>query len=90
MELFTGGPRRGIVPVLLDISPLQYSEVVNDRVWLEKADWASWTKTVEELSEDVMEINGNHETSHKFIPTKNHANTVSPSGTLTSPRLVKK
>ena len=33
--LFTGTPRRGHVPVLLDISPLEYSKVVNDRMWSE-------------------------------------------------------
>ena len=56
VELFTGAPRRGHVPVLLDISPLEYSMVVNDRMWSEKADWDIWTKTLEVLSEDIMEI----------------------------------
>ena len=32
VELFTGAPRRGHVPVLLDISHLESSKVVNDRM----------------------------------------------------------
>ena len=44
------------MPVLLDISPLDYSKVGNDRLWLEKPDWTSWTNTLEELSKDIMEI----------------------------------
>ena len=81
LELFTGAPRRGHVHVLLDVAPLDYSKVVNDRLWLEKVDWASWTKTLEELIQDKMEIDDCNETwsrikqsiseaSDKFIETK--------------------
>ena len=42
--------------VLLDISPLEYAKVVNNRLWLEKANWASWTNLLEDLSEGIMEI----------------------------------
>ena len=81
VELFTGAPRRGHVPVLLDISPLEYSKVVNSRLWLEKADWTSWTNTLEDLSKDIMEIDDCNEiwsrikqsiseASDKFFPTK--------------------
>ena len=81
VELFTEPPRQGHVPLLLDISPLEYSKVINYRFWLEKADWASWTKTLEQLSEGTPEIDDCNEiwsrikqsiseASDKFIPTK--------------------
>ena len=44
------------MPVLLYISPLEYSKVIFDRLWLGKVDWASWTNTVEKLSEDKIKI----------------------------------
>ena len=101
VELFTGAPGRGHVPVLLDFFPMEYSEAVNDRLWLEKADWASWTSTPEERSEDIMEIDdckevwsrikqSISEASDKFIPNKNHVTTINPSGTLTYQQLVKR
>ena len=66
--------------VLLDISPLEFSKVVNSRLWLEKADWTSWTNTLEDLSKDILEIEdcneiwsrikqSINEASDKFIPT---------------------
>ena len=69
------------MPVLLDISPLEYSKVVNSRLWLEKADWTSWTITLEDLSKDIMEIDDCNEiwsrikqsiseASDRFIRTK--------------------
>ena len=89
LELFTGAPRRGHVPVLLDISPLEYSKVGNGRLWLEKADWASWTSILEDPSEDIMEIDdcseiwsrtkqSKNEASGKFIPTKNSCHHSKP------------
>ena len=44
------------MPVLLYISPLEYSKVIFDRLWLGKVYWASWTNTVEKLSEDIIKI----------------------------------
>ena len=81
MELSTGAPRRSHMPVLLAISTLEYCKVVNDLLCIEKTDWASWTKTLEELSEDIMEIDdcneiwsrikqSINEASDEFIPTK--------------------
>ena len=81
MELFTGPPQRGHVPVLLAISSLEYCKVVIDRLWIEKVDWANWTKTLEDLSGDIMEIDdcneiwsmikqSINEASNEFIPTK--------------------
>ena len=81
VELFTGAPRRGHVPVLLDVSPLEYFKVVNSRLWLEKVDWTSWASTLEDLSKDVLEIDdfneiwsrikqSINEASYKIIPTK--------------------
>ena len=90
MELFIGAPRRGHVPVLLDISPLDYSKVGNDRFWLEKLDWASWTNTLQELSKDIMEIDdcneiwsrikqSKSEASNKLIRTKKSCHHSEPS-----------
>ena len=55
VELFTGAPRRGHVPVLY-ISPLEYCKVVNSRLWLEKVEWTCWTNTIEDLSKGIIEI----------------------------------
>ena len=89
MELFTGATRRSHVPVLLDISPLEYSKVVISRLWLEKIDWTSWTNTLEDLSKHIMEIDDCNEiwsrikqsiseASDKIIPTENSCHHSKP------------
>ena len=64
-------------------------KVVNSRLWLEKADWTSWTNTLEDLSKDIMEIDDCNEiwsrikqsiseASDKFFPTKKSCHHSNP------------
>ena len=89
VELFTEAPRQCHEPVLLDISPLEYSKVVYSRLWLGKADWTSWTNTLEYLSKDILEIDDCNEilsgikqsiseASDKFTPTKKSCHHSTP------------
>ena len=53
-ELFTGAPQRGHVPVFLTSQVPAQQTKCSSKPWLEKADWESWSRLLEERCDEII------------------------------------
>ena len=55
IELFTGVPQRGHIPLIVKCNLSRTTEEENSKPWLEKADWEAWQNVLEESSYATIE-----------------------------------
>ena len=55
VELFTGAPQRGHIPLIVTCNLSRTTEEGNTKPWLQKADWEAWQNVLEESSHASLE-----------------------------------
>ena len=55
IELFTGAPQRGHIPLIVKCNLSRSTEEENTKPWLQKADWEAWQNVLEESSHASIE-----------------------------------
>ena len=55
IELFTGAPQRGHIPLIVKCNLSRTKEEENTKPWLQKADWEAWQNVLEESSHASIE-----------------------------------
>ena len=55
VELFTGAPQRGHIPLIVKCNLSRTTEEGNTKPWLQKADWEAWQNVLEKSSHASLE-----------------------------------
>ena len=55
VELFTGAPQHGHIPLIVKCNLSRTTEEGNTKPWLQKADWGAWQNVVEKPSHAALE-----------------------------------
>ena len=55
VELFTGAPQRGHIPLIVKCNLSRTTEEGNTKPWLQKADWEAWQNVLEKPSHASLE-----------------------------------
>ena len=55
VELFTGAPQRGHIPLIVKCNLSRTREKANTKPWLQKADWEAWQNVLEKSSHASLE-----------------------------------
>ena len=55
IELFTGAPQHGHIPLIVKCNLSRTTQEENTKLWLQKADWEAWQNVLEESSHASIE-----------------------------------